>query len=78
MATPYSNASQSQGYYPPLPAHPSTQQPTPDPSQAAGSSSQAPTTTQVSRSTAEEARKDRSLAEFLLTLDDYEPLVCPH
>ena len=30
-----------------------------------------------SRQAAEEARKDRTLAEFLLMLDDYEPLVCP-
>ena len=29
-----------------------------------------------SRQTAEEARKDRTLADFLLMLDDYEPLVC--
>ena len=30
---------------------------------------------QSSRQAAEEARKDRTLAEFLLMLDDYEPLV---
>lgn len=32
-----------------------------------------------SRQAAEEARKDRTLAEFMLMLDDYEPLVssCP-
>jgi hypothetical protein len=29
-----------------------------------------------SRQAAEDARKDRTLAEFLLMLDDYEPLVC--
>ena len=29
-----------------------------------------------SRQAAEEARKDRTLAEFLLMLDEYEPLVC--
>lgn len=29
-----------------------------------------------SRQAEEEARKDRTLAEFLLMLDDYEPLVC--
>ncbi|EPT00707.1 transcription initiation factor IID TAF10 subunit [Fomitopsis schrenkii] len=75
MATPYPNASQSQGYYPPLPAHPVAQQSTPDPSQVAGSSSQAPASSQTSRQTAEEARKDRTLAEFLLMLDDYEPLI---
>lgn len=28
-----------------------------------------------SRQAAEDARKDRTLAEFLLMLDDYEPLV---
>jgi hypothetical protein len=28
-----------------------------------------------SRQAAEEARKDRTLAEFMLMLDDYEPLV---
>jgi hypothetical protein len=27
---------------------------------------------------AEEARKDRTLAEFMLMLDEYEPLVCPN
>lgn len=31
--------------------------------------------TQQSRQAAEEARKDRTLAEFMLMLDDYEPLV---
>ena len=30
-----------------------------------------------SRQQQEEARKDRTLAEFLLMLDDYEPLVRP-
>lgn len=34
------------------------------------------TTTQPqSRQAAEDARKDRTLAEFMLMLDDYEPLV---
>ncbi|KAH9839844.1 transcription initiation factor IID TAF10 subunit [Rhodofomes roseus] len=78
MSTPYNTSSQSQGYYPPLPAHPPAQQATgtPDPSQVASTSAQAQqTTAQSSRQTAEEARKDRTLAEFLLMLDDYEPLI---
>jgi transcription initiation factor TFIID subunit 10 len=33
---------------------------------------------QQSRQAAEEARKDRTLAEFMLMLDDYEPLVRAH
>ncbi|TFK51725.1 transcription initiation factor IID TAF10 subunit, partial [Heliocybe sulcata] len=37
--------------------------------------SQAPGSQPQSRQAAEEARKDRTLAEFLLMLDDYEPLV---
>jgi hypothetical protein len=39
--------------------------------QASGSGTQLP----QSRQAAEEARKDRTLAEFMLLLDDYEPLV---
>jgi len=42
---------------------------------AASSSSQAQPPQQQSRQAAEEARKDRTLAEFLLMLDEYEPLV---
>lgn len=38
-----------------------------------GTSTSAQTQT---RQAAEEARKDRTLAEFMLMLDDYEPLVC--
>ncbi|KAJ3486810.1 hypothetical protein NLI96_g3983 [Meripilus lineatus] len=59
-----------------IPAAPTPSLPTPDPSQAAGSSSQvtAPPAQPQPRQ-AEEARKDKSLAEFLLMLDDYEPLV---
>jgi hypothetical protein len=49
----------------------------------AGSSTQATSTAaaggsgsvQTTRAAAEEARKDRTLAEFLLMLDDYDPLV---
>jgi hypothetical protein len=48
--------------------------------QPESSQSQNQSVTQVplsqSRQAAEEARKDRTLAEFLLMLDDYEPLVC--
>jgi transcription initiation factor TFIID subunit 10 len=64
----------STGYAPPLPAEPSVA--------AAGlaqQTSQATTSTPTqsqSRQAAEEARKDRTLAEFMLMLDDYEPLVC--
>lgn len=63
-----------------------TQQPTPDPSQLGASSAQTASASaaaassqagpsQPSRAQAEEARKDRTLAEFLLMLDEYEPLV---
>ena len=58
-----------------------------DASQHQPSTSQAATTATPSSSTAaphpqtrqaaEEARKDRTLAEFLLMLDEYEPLVRP-
>lgn len=49
--------------------------PSPDTQQTAvaSSSSSAPQT--QSRQAAEDARKDRTLAEFMLMLDDYEPLV---
>lgn len=39
-----------------------------------GASSSHPAATQ-SRQAAEEARKDRTLADFMLMLDEYEPLV---
>ncbi|KAG1881284.1 transcription initiation factor TFIID 23-30kDa subunit-domain-containing protein [Suillus subluteus] len=42
---------------------------------AGSSSSTAPTSQPQSRQAAEEARKDRTLAEFLVMLDDYEPLI---
>ena len=45
-------------------------------SQAVGSSSTTQTTVPQTRQAAEEARKDRTLAEFMLMLDEYEPLVC--
>ncbi|KIK09060.1 hypothetical protein K443DRAFT_672095 [Laccaria amethystina LaAM-08-1] len=49
--------------------------PSPDTQQTAlaSSSSSAPQT--QSRQAAEDARKDRTLAEFMLMLDDYEPLI---
>ncbi|KIP10043.1 hypothetical protein PHLGIDRAFT_101921 [Phlebiopsis gigantea 11061_1 CR5-6] len=60
--TQYAQPGQQQQYVPQQPAQPPQQQP----QQAqAGSSKQA----------GEEARKDRTLAEFLLMLDDYEPLI---
>ena len=42
---------------------------------AGASSSGSTQTQQQSRQAAELARKDRTLAEFMLMLDDYEPLV---
>jgi hypothetical protein len=47
------------------------QQPTPDQLQQGGSS-----TSGSARHAEEEARKDRTLTEFMLMLDDYEPMVC--
>lgn len=44
---------------------------TPDPSR----SQPGPSSPQQTRQAAEQARKDRTLAEFMLMLDDYEPLV---
>jgi transcription initiation factor TFIID subunit 10 len=41
----------------------------------AGSSSAVQQPQQPTRGAAEEARKDRTLAEFLLTLDEYDPLI---
>ena len=68
--------SQTSGFA--LPATPGQSQSTQDTPQtqpgnaaAASTSSAAPQTRQA----AEEARKDRTLAEFMLMLDDYEPLV---
>ena len=45
---------------------------------AASSSSTTAVPQTQTRQAAEEARKDRTLAEFLLMLDDYEPLVPPN
>lgn len=44
-------------------------------SPAVAQDSQQASQPQISRKEAEEARKDRTLAEFLVMLDDYEPLV---
>lgn len=76
MSTPYQEPTQATGFYTatPTPSAPSpNQQGTPDFTQPG------PSTTQQSRPAAtqdaEEARKDKTLAEFMLMLDDYEPLV---
>ncbi|TFY78813.1 hypothetical protein EWM64_g5199 [Hericium alpestre] len=86
MSTPYQDQpAASSSSQPPAPAQqtaqfayplaagqPSQAQPQPQPQpQPAGESSKAPQTRQA----AEEARKDRTLAEFLLMLDNYEPLI---
>lgn len=89
MSTPAAFAdsptSQSQSspfsYYPPgnLPDA-SQQQPSQATTLAAGSTTASSTAVSQpqSRQAAEEARKDRTLAEFLVMLDDYEPLVRVH
>lgn len=65
-----------QSYSDAPPHQPSTSQTTT--TVAASSSSTATAAPQPqTRQAAEEARKDRTLAEFLLMLDEYEPLVCP-
>jgi len=53
---------------------PSSSDPSQAGPQAGGSGSSGPVQPQ-SRQAAEEARKDRTLAEFLLMLDEYEPLI---
>jgi transcription initiation factor TFIID subunit 10 len=61
------------GYVPPAPAESPVAAGTPSQqSTQPAASTSAPTQT---RQAAEEARKDRTLAEFMLMLDDYEPLV---
>lgn len=40
------------------------------------SSAPAPATTSTATVVDEASKKDRALAEFMLMLDDYEPLVC--
>ncbi|KAG6915270.1 hypothetical protein DXG01_012405 [Tephrocybe rancida] len=51
------------------------QEPQQVPTTAVAGPSTAPAQPQQTRQEAEEARKDRTLAEFLLMLDDYEPLI---
>ncbi|TFK71614.1 transcription initiation factor IID, TAF10 subunit [Pluteus cervinus] len=46
-----------------------------DASQTQGTASTSTSSQSGTRQAAEEARKDRTLAEFLLMLDDYEPLI---
>lgn len=69
MATPvqYTAASTPTGYLPEL-----TQSQASTSTAAAAASG---TSQQPSRQALEDARKDRTLAEFMLMLDDYEPLV---
>lgn len=50
----------------------SAQVPTANAAASSSTQAQAP---QPTRQAAEEARKDRTLAEFMLMLDEYEPLV---
>ncbi|EGN96531.1 hypothetical protein SERLA73DRAFT_58704 [Serpula lacrymans var. lacrymans S7.3] len=80
MSTPFSDSSASQSpafNYSTAPSLPpqsftdATQAATPA---VASTSTAAPSQPQT-RQAAEEARKDRTLAEFLLLLDDYEPLI---
>lgn len=54
---------------------PSTSSNIAGPSTQTQHTAQAHTQAQPSRQQLEEARKDRTLAEFMLMLDDYEPLV---
>ncbi|KAG1746654.1 transcription initiation factor TFIID 23-30kDa subunit-domain-containing protein [Suillus paluster] len=65
-------------YYPPGTFPDASQQPSQATTAVAGSSTTASTAVASqpqSRQAAEEARKDRTLAEFLVMLDDYEPLI---
>lgn len=82
MTTPYQDGtSQQTAAYPTYsPGAGPSQSSAPDSSQASTSSIAAGSSTQAtqqpqSRQSAEEARQDKTLAEFLLMLDDYEPLV---
>lgn len=79
MSTSYQDASSSQQGHTAYPITPGAySQSMPDASQtgsqSGGSGNSGPAQPQ-SRQAAEEARKDRTLAEFMLMLDDYEPLV---
>lgn len=79
MSTPFQDTSSSQQGHAAYPIAPGGYaQPVAEGSQAtqqAGSSGSSGSAQPQSRQAAEEARKDRTLAEFMLMLDDYEPLV---
>jgi transcription initiation factor TFIID subunit 10 len=71
-----STSQQGHAAYPVAPG--GNAEPAPENSQAvpqAGGSGSAGSAQPQSRQAAEEARKDRTLAEFMLMLDEYEPLV---
>ncbi|RDX54243.1 transcription initiation factor IID, TAF10 subunit [Polyporus arcularius HHB13444] len=76
MSTPYQDPPQSTGYYA---ATPTPSAPSPHPQSTPEFTQPGPSTTQQSRPAtgqdSEEARKDKTLAEFMLMLDDYEPLI---
>lgn len=76
MSTPFQDQSQNAPYYT---ATPTPSAPSPHPQSTPDFTQPGPSTTQPSRpatgQAAEEMRKDKTLAEFLLMLDDYEPLV---
>lgn len=82
MSTSYQDASSSQQGHAAYPIAPGGYaQPPTEPSQSSaqpGGSGASGSTQPQSRQAAEEARKDRTLAEFMLMLDDYEPLVRIH
>ena len=77
--TSYQDASSPQQGYAAYPIAPGGYaQPPAESSQSSaqlGGSGPSSSTQPQSRQAAEEARKDRTLAEFMLMLDDYEPLV---
>ncbi|KAI0691457.1 transcription initiation factor IID TAF10 subunit [Cerioporus squamosus] len=76
MSTPYQDPSQSTGYYA---ATPTPSAPSPHPQSTPEFTQPGPSTSQQSRPApgqdSEEARKDKTLAEFMLMLDEYEPLI---
>ncbi|KAM5533852.1 hypothetical protein V8D89_012515 [Ganoderma adspersum] len=76
MSTPFQDQSQNAPYYT---ATPTPSAPSPHPQSTPDFTQPGPSTTQPSRpatgQAAEEMRKDKTLAEFLLMLDDYEPLI---
>lgn len=72
--TPGSFAYPISSSYPTFSAEPSNTQATAG-GGSSSSATQSTSNTQQSRQAAEDARKDRTLAEFMLMLDEYEPLV---